>query len=114
MTTNPPAAVAAWRSWGRLVEPGLVPVEAEGEHVAHVGLDLHRPDQHYAVKSGELLEFVAVPRPRMLGDAEAPQSQPVSLKDHIFGGEAAVAAALGGVDMQVEESGHGELAPPYV
>ena len=96
---------------GSLVEAGLVPVEAEGQHVAHVGLHLHGPDQDDAVKSGEFLKLVAVPWPGVLGNAEAPQPQPVGFEDHVLRGETAVAAALGSMDMQVEESGH-RGAPP--
>ena len=95
-----------------LVEAGLVFVEAESEHVAHVGLHFHGANQDHAMESGELLKLVAVPWPGVLRDAEAPQAQPIGFQHHIFGSQATVATAFGGVDMQVKKSGHLAAIPP--
>ena len=98
---------------GGLVEPGLVLVQSEGQHMPHVGFHFHGPYQDDAVQGREFLKFVAVPRPGVFGDAETAQPQPVGFQHHVLGGETAVAAALGGVYVQVEESGHGAMPPSY-
>ena len=88
------------------VETGLVAVQSEGQHMPEVGFHLHSPDQDDTMQSGELLKLVPVPRPRVLCDAEAPQAQAVRFQHQVLGGQAAVAAAFGGVYMKIEKSGH--------
>ena len=64
-----------------LVKTGLVPVQAKGQHMAHIGIGFHRPNQNYVVAAGESLKLVPVPGAAVFGNAKAPESQPFPLPE---------------------------------
>ena len=90
----------------RLVKPGLVLVQTESQHMPHVGIGFHGPHQDDIMAGGEPRELVPIPGAAVFGNAEAAQTQPFRFQDQILGRQAAVGAALGGVNMEVKDASH--------
>ena len=57
------------------VESALVPIYAEGQDMAHIGVCFHRADQDHVMLGGEGGEFVPVPGSGVFGDAQATETQ---------------------------------------
>ena len=89
-----------------VMKTALVTVNAKGQDVAHVGVCLHGADQHHVMPSGKGGELMPVPGPGVLGDAKAPQTEAFRFEDQVFGGQAGISAALGGMDVKVKYSRH--------
>ena len=53
----------------RQVEPGLVLIQTECQHMAHIGIGFHCPNQDYVVAAGEPFKLVAVPGAAVFGNA---------------------------------------------
>ena len=86
----------------RAVEATLVAIDTEAEDVAHVGIGLHRTDEDDVVQSGEGGELVTVPRAGVFSNTEPAQTEAFGFEDEVFGRQAGISAALGGMNVEVE------------
>ena len=90
----------------RLMKPGLILIQPESQDMPQIGVGLHRPHQDHIMGGGEPRELMLVPGAAVFGQAKAAQPQPFRLQNQILRRQAAVGAALGGVDVQVKNASH--------
>ena len=84
------------------VESTLVAINSEAEDVAHVGIGLHRADEDDVVEGSKGGELVAVPGAGVFSNTEPAEAEAFGFEDEVFGRQAGIGAALGGVNVEVE------------